>query len=128
MSSAPATTTPRPKRNWLAFSLRALLAFTLLACLVAAYFGNLWRHVQQRRATLAQLNALGFYHEYNFNPEIEERRQPPGPWIGRAIIGDDAYAKVLSVHSTYRKVHSVDDLAYSPTCRRCSTFRSAATG
>jgi hypothetical protein len=108
---SPARAAPsRPPRRWLAFSLRALLAFALLACLVAAYFGNLWRHVSKRRATLARLSELGFSYQYNFNPEIEERKQPPGPWIGRTLIGDDAYATVTGVQSSENEPYSIDDL------------------
>jgi hypothetical protein len=112
MSSSTPAAPPKPKRRWLTFSLRSFLAFTLLAGLVAAYFSNLYRHVSKRRATLARLSELGFSHEYDFDSEVEWRkerrpldrlRHPPGPWIGRAVIGDDAYATVMVVRNGYRQ-------------------------
>lgn len=113
-----APTSKRPRR-WLTFSLRSFLAFTLLIGLIAGYFGNLWRHVSKRRATLAQLSELGFSHQYDFDSEsewrkarrpLEKLRQPPGPWIGRAVIGEDAYATVMSVRNGYRDRNSVENL------------------
>ena len=118
-TAAPILAGPKRSRNWLTFSLRSFLAFTLLAGLVAGYFGNLWRHVSKRRATLAQLSELGFSHEYDFDSEAEWRkdrrpldrlRHPPWPRIVRMVIGDDAYATVMVVRNGYRTPNSIENL------------------
>jgi len=114
MASIPATPTKR-KRRWLTFSLRTLLVFTLLVGLVLGYFGSIYHRVQNQRALIEKMSALGFRVKYNYDPEFidimhPERSEPPGPWIGRALIGEDAYAHVDSVSCGDRAAHKPEDL------------------
>jgi len=94
MSTPVAASPPKPKRRWLTFSLRTFLLVVLLLAVGIGHVTNVWRRAEKQRAIVSQLRAKKWGIVLSSDPQVLAGSQPPGLWIVRRMIGDDAYACV----------------------------------
>ena len=112
------TAESRRQRRWLRFSLRTFLIATALLSLVLGWCSSIILHTRNQRAVVARLRAAGAHVNYdqpfNFQPG-------PGPWFGRMLFGQDAYAHVITVYfSSAQDVEAVALL--KRVCLSCKNF------
>jgi internalin A len=123
------------KRQWRRFSLRTLLIFVTLFCLLVGWFAIKLRQAERQRVAVANLRALGFVirYEWEMDPDfvVDDRAQPPGPQWLRNWLGDDFLDTVVSV-SVAHKRHVGDDQFQSvfsfPRLRHLALGESGITG
>ena len=91
------TTTTKPKRRFLRFSLRTLLLFMLVVCVAV---GWKFERVRKQREAVAWVHEMGgtVYYDFEFGGgfSVELAAEPRGPewlrkWLGRDFFDDVAY-------------------------------------
>jgi len=103
-------------RHWLRFSLRTFLIASLVLALGLAWMGNILVRVRHQRAIVVRIEATGglVRYDYEWDTEIvggrSGRPSPPGPWIVRRLIGNDAFANVAAVQFNHNAQISDQDL------------------
>jgi len=105
------TTTTKPKRRLLRFSLRTLLIFMLVVCVAV---GWKYERVRKQREVVAWVQEMGGLVYYDF--ELDERgyeriTETPGhEWV-RKWLGRDFFAEVTGVELNFTEVSDVSPLA-----------------
>jgi hypothetical protein len=109
----PATSTHRPRRRWLRFSLRSLLILNTILCVWLGVKVNQARRQKEAVAALLELGAIVRYEHqkhdsrpYVYDPEKD--LNVPG-WL-RELAGDDFFQTVVHVH--FLRPGSDDDLVH----------------
>src|SRR5687767_7669647 len=91
LSQPPAPS--RPKRNWLAFSLRGFLIACLLVSAGLGFLGQTLARVRQQRAAITAIQKHSGSN-VRYRHELEHKSSsPPGPAWMRCALGDDAFVE-----------------------------------
>ncbi|PQO31116.1 hypothetical protein C5Y96_12220 [Blastopirellula marina] len=88
----------KPRRRWLRFGLRTMLAITALLCVLMAWVGRDLA-VSYREAQIVQKigGSAQYDYQYDGNDFLTDA-SPPGPAFLRFCFGDHLYARVISVN------------------------------
>lgn len=123
--------------RWTHFSLKALLGLVLIACILLGWTSIIAQNARERRIAVNQIEELGGYvrHAHQWNPSRDAyepaMRNPPGPWLVRKILGDDAFFQVTEV-SIYETINLKDDdltvLRHLPNIEEISLTLVPVTG
>ena len=87
------------RRCWFRYSLRSFLIAVVVASLPLGWLAKTINRVRQQRAAIETIVASGAQYRFDYQVSAGSRpsAQPPGPWILRRFIGDDAFAYVTYV-------------------------------
>lgn len=109
----------RPKRNWLAFSLRGFLLGCLVVSAGLGFFGQTLARIRQQRAAIAAIQKHSGSN-VRYRHEIEHKSlAPPGPAWLRSALGDDAFVEPVEafVCDAEATQEVYDSLALLPTLK-----------
>ncbi|HEY2411169.1 MAG TPA: hypothetical protein VGI40_02945, partial [Pirellulaceae bacterium] len=117
-------TVPKARRfptYFLRFSLRTLLLATVILGLFFGWLGNLLIRARHQRQIVAHLQNVGAQVVYDYELDSsgrhgDKRSSPRGPWLVRALLGQDIYASVAQVF--FLKSIVDDDVARLPDLPR----------
>src|SRR5262245_57769899 len=103
---------PKPRRRWFRFSLRTLLALTVLLSIAFGWLGSVLVRVRHERRIIAQIRSSGgeVLYDYQLTGGPVNTKTPPGPFLVRCFIGDDAFAYVQRVDFSYEHPARDEDL------------------
>jgi hypothetical protein len=123
-NATAAAESPTPRR-WLRFSLRTFLIATAILSIVLAWCSNIILHTRNQRAVVARLRAAEGRAYYDQGLFLEPA---PGPWFGRFLFGQDAYAHITTVNfDTVEDDEVVALLKRLPKLRKLSLGRRHVT-
>ena len=117
MTATPPTT-PKPRRRWLQFSLRTLMALVVLLSLPLAWFALKIRKAERQRQAVEAIRKTGGVVVYDYEFEVFANRlaeakllgvdmnygpnepEPPAPEWLRGLLGVDFFSDVAVVDLT----------------------------
>lgn len=88
------TTTAQPRRRWLLYGLRALVALLLLACIVRGWIAVKLEPVKQERAAADAITQLDGAVSWEY-PDFQNESRGQA-WL-RKLLGDDYFARPESI-------------------------------
>jgi len=116
--TATPPTTPKPRRRWLQFSLRTLMALVVLLSLPLAWFALKIRKAERQRQAVEAIRKTGGVVVYDYEFEVFANRlaeakllgvdmnygpnepEPPAPEWLRGLLGVDFFSDVAVVDLT----------------------------
>jgi len=99
------TTNTKPRRRWLQFSLKTLLALVVLLSLPLAWLGSKLDHKRRESEAVTAIEKLNAWVEYDWSAKSDT--EAPGPnWL-RRWLGNDFFATVKRV--TFRTGNDLTD-------------------
>ena len=103
---------PKSRRRWYQFGLRTLLNGVMLAGCGFAWLGLKVREARQQQAAVAAIEKLGgtvdYDYQFDSRGDYLQGAVLPGPAFFRALLGDDSFRSVHSVHLTGMPVSDAD--------------------
>jgi hypothetical protein len=92
------------KRRWLQYSLRSLLAFTMVCAITFGWLGKKIERKREERDAVDAIRKIGGGVRYDYQIADGVKHEPFGPRWLRAILGEDFFSEVTVVDGPQRQV------------------------